>query len=77
MYDRAVESGARKHELVAACLHPDDTGVALVAEHPYTAATTVQDDQLARRKRRAELMAAGQAADAEDLLPASAMSWEE
>jgi hypothetical protein len=37
----------------------------------------VQDDQLARRKRRAELMAAGQAADAEDLLPASAMSWEE
>jgi hypothetical protein len=37
----------------------------------------VQDDQLARRKRRAELAAAGRTAEAEDLLPAGAMSWEE
>jgi hypothetical protein len=37
----------------------------------------VQDDQIARRKRRAEAMAAGRTAEAEDLLPAGAMSWEE
>lgn len=37
----------------------------------------VQEDQLARRKRRAERAAAGQPPDAEDMLPADAMSWEE